>query len=129
MSKYWYRYDDIQYAPPLNEWDEPEGEGEVKVWLTKYKVISLTPKGAWLMVDGRQRWTKRDAIKRFACPTIEEAKESFIARKTKQIAIYHARIKRASKAIRLVQGEPTIEERIAAFDTPIHDSTLQKIVP
>ncbi len=101
-EEYWYRYYDMQYAPSLDEWDNPVGVGQVRVLLAEYSVLSLTPCGAWLLVNGDRRWTKKDVIRHFACPTLEEAKESFVARKRKQISIYQARIVRAERAIKLI---------------------------
>jgi hypothetical protein len=103
---YWYRYDDIQYASPLDEY-ERVGIGEIKVHLQEYRVVKETPKGVWLQQqssfskfgDSDRRFVLKDARKRFACPTKEQAMESFEARKKAQIRIYTARIKRAEKAL------------------------------
>ncbi len=103
--KCWYRFDDHFTAPPLDEWDNPCGPSGHRVMLREYPVIKDTPCGAWLRVDGQDRWTKRDVIKHFACPAIEEAAESFIARKRRQRSIYLERAARAEQAIRIVTRE------------------------
>ncbi len=104
-TKVWFRFEDHFTAPPLDEWDNPYGPGGHIVMLRQYPVIKDTPQGAWLMVDGRDRWTKKDVIKHFACPTIVEAKTSFIARKARQRKIYLERARRAEQSIRLVERE------------------------
>ncbi len=105
----WYRYEDARYAAPVDEFDRPIGSGELKVHLRQYEVIRHTPKGVWLrgarsgpwdFRDGR--FVLKDARKRFACPTIDEAKQSFIARKQRQARIHRARVNQAEEAIRLV---------------------------
>lgn len=101
----WYRYIDIQFAPPMDEFEHLSVGGEVKVHLQEYKVIRETPKGVWLCsVIGDyecsdRRFVLRGTRKQFACPTKEQAMESFVARKKAQIRIYTARIKRAEEAL------------------------------
>ena len=87
----WYRFEDKRYAGPLDEFDNPT-PSVMEVHLRKYPVLKLTPKGAWLATCppflGTKRFVLREATKRFACPTIEEALESFKARKSKQARIH-----------------------------------------
>ncbi len=100
MIDYWYRYVDYKTAPPLDEWDNVCGPSGLHIMLRKYPVIKLTPQGARLDVGiGDPRWAKRDCQKRFACPTIEEARESFLARKERQRSIYQARADHVSRVI------------------------------
>lgn len=117
MDEVWYRYDDVRYAALLDEYERPCGPGVLEVKLREYKVIRHTPKGVWLAFSfgplsafssAERRFVLNDARKRFACPTIEEAKQSFIARKTRQARIHHARAKQAEDSIKLINagGEP-----------------------
>ncbi len=109
MVEYWYRVYETRYAPSLDEFENPIGEGEVKVTIEPFQVIRKTPCGVWIAPpwafadeNGHykcQRWVKRDANKRFACPTIVEAVESFKARKVRQIKILNAQIRSAERAI------------------------------
>lgn len=97
MPEHWYRYEDRLYS-------RGEGEpSELRVTLRMYEVIKTTPKGVWLMSFGPNRFVLKDARKRFACPTIEEAKASFIARKKRQISIYTARVHQAEHAVRKIE--------------------------
>lgn len=105
MPDLFYRYDDVQYAAPADEWGESRGTGQLVVHLHEYEVTKRTPKGVWLALHGygfrsaSKRFMLTSARKRFACPTEAEARESFLARKRKQIRIYTARIERAKRAI------------------------------
>ena len=101
-----YRYEDVAYAAPFDETGTLPGT--VKVELRTYKVVKRTPKGAWVVpiyaghwhADDDRRFVLAKSRKRFACPTIEEARASFVARKRAQIRIYKARIERAESALR-----------------------------
>ena len=106
---YWYRFIDYATAAGCDEDGDPiPGATGVEILLKKYKVLSETPKGVWVQDDRffiedrnsvPRRWVRRDARKRFACPTIEEAMESFIARKQRQAGIYEARVRFAKYTI------------------------------
>ncbi|MGJ4945154.1 hypothetical protein ACQR1W_31655 [Bradyrhizobium sp. HKCCYLS1011] len=66
--------------------------------MTWYAITRRTPKGAW--ISGR--FVLLTAHKRWACPTQEEAIESFIARKQKHIRILMSNLKRAEEELALV---------------------------
>ncbi len=48
-NEIWYRYDDVHYAPPIDEFERPIGEGKIKLELREYKVLSYTKKGVWVV--------------------------------------------------------------------------------
>jgi hypothetical protein len=107
MNETFYRYDDVQYAAPADEMGDSTGFGSLEVHLSEYTVARRTPKGVWLDGGfGAERFMLTAARKRFACPTEAEARESFIARKRKQIRIYMARIERAKRAIEEIGRKP-----------------------
>lgn len=102
-SEIFYRYEDVQYAPRLDEYDNPiRGSGLLRVHLREYHVLKHTPCGVRL-TDGRFVNTQRR--KQFAHATKEAAREAFIARKTRQASIHQARVSRAERAIRIIQGK------------------------
>jgi hypothetical protein len=101
----WYRYEDVRYASSLDEFDNPIGEGRLEVKLREFAVFKHTPKGVWIGWSGPEKFVLRESRKRYACPTIEEAKESFIARKKRQAGIYRARLRDAEKALAIIQGK------------------------
>lgn len=83
-----YRYDDVHFS--LND---------VQVILRQYPITKTTPKGVWVDNYGTPRFVLSGAYKRFACSTQEEALESFIARKTRQVRILAAQQEIVSKAL------------------------------
>lgn len=86
-QEYWYRYEESRY------------ESGHKVWLRGYPVLRATPKGVWLAIGfGERKFVLLDARKRWACPTEGEARESFIARKRRQIRILAGQLDRARQA-------------------------------
>lgn len=115
MTDRWYRFEDVQYASLVDEFDNPVGTGRLDVVMRQYKVIKLTPKGVWLcevigdFMSPDQRFVRRTARKRFACPTIEEATESFIARKQRQAKILTSQARRALRAIDIIKKAPIVK--------------------
>ena len=92
----WYRIVDGRYAPPLDEYEQPIGTGRPYLRTEEYRVIRVTPCGV-VLDNGRvvlEHWTKK-----FACPTIELARVSFLARKRRQLTIHRARVEQAEWAI------------------------------
>lgn len=78
MEKY-YRYTDIQSTYPI-------------IRLEEFEVIKHTPCGVWIKLwANKKKFILNNTHKKWACPTIELAKESFIKRKEKQYKIYKAR--------------------------------------
>jgi hypothetical protein len=105
-NEYWFRLEDQRYAASLDEFDEPIGRGRLVVHVRKFKVVRHTPKGVWLIggsYGGDPRFVLRGARRRFACQTLDEAKESFEARKSKQARIYRARADTSDEAVQLVR--------------------------
>ncbi len=118
MTEYWYRYEDHHTASPLDEYDQPVGRGDVIIRRFQHEVVRHTAKGVWIQqvvgtwrsVD--ERFVLRDAFKRFACPTTNEARTSFLARKCKQLRIYTARAQDVrdtiEKAVQVFKREDTL---------------------
>ena len=78
MEKY-YRYSDIQSSYPV-------------IRLEEFEVIKHTPRGVWIRLwADKKKFILSDTHKKWACPTLEMAKESFIKRKEKQYKIYKAK--------------------------------------
>lgn len=89
----WYRVVDFRYAPTLDEWDRPQGDGRSTVEMREYAVLRHTEQGVWLETgETGRKFVLRGARKRFACPTKEEAWESFRARKKKQLRLLMSQI-------------------------------------
>ncbi|RWH49569.1 MAG: hypothetical protein EOQ80_06590 [Mesorhizobium sp.] len=69
----WYRYEDSSAY-------------HSSIHLRRFRILRETPKGVWLDDYGQERFVLKDAKKRWAYPTIELARESFLIRKQKQVA-------------------------------------------
>ena len=94
--KVWYRLYETQFT-----------DNTVRVFVDEIRVIKETPCGVWLYIYtgyNKKKFVLRNANKRYACPTLEEAKTSFIARKQRQIQINKSSIDRAEKAIKAVEN-------------------------
>ena len=108
----WYRYVD---------WVSVSLDGHthtVHITCHEYRVVKHTPKGVWLYTGDLnahmgKRWCRRDAYKQFACPTKEEALDSFIARKERQIRILKRQTRDAEDALQLARsrGSMTVISR------------------
>lgn len=73
------------------------------IYLLKFPVLKVTPCGVWIDEYGRRKFILLTATKRFALPTIAQAKASFIARKHKQIAIHEAAALRGKRALKEIE--------------------------
>ncbi len=101
-SEIWYRYEDQTYA------------GILRVELRAFVVLKHTKHGVWLaltfgdyfttgdFINSEKRFVLNRSVKRFACPTVELAKISFITRKERQTSIYERRAKSAREAIHII---------------------------
>jgi len=100
MTTHWYRYEDVQFAAMCDEFGHSEGPGTMQLMCHEYRVLKETPCGVWLDLF-QKRFVKRNAKKRFACPTKEEALKSFKRRKEVQIRILQAQLDRAFRALQM----------------------------
>lgn len=100
---YWYRITETTYSAGVDDWGDPLPGGPTYPNLEAYRVLKETPKGVWLDAPSSdwkdRRFVNRSSRKRFACPTIEEAIESYKARKRRQIGIMKSRIKMVEEAL------------------------------
>lgn len=108
----WYRFEDRRYSIADEYGDH--SHTRMAIELRKYWVHHHTPKGVWLTMfrpNGRPlkefyaHFVLKGATKKFACPTIELAKESFIARKRKQARIHRARADAADQAVQMIEAQ------------------------
>ena len=101
-----YRYEDQTYSTVSIGvgGNESYGTTEPVIELRTYKVLKETPHGYWIdwtFLLHDRKWVSKTSRKRFAHPTIEEAKESFLTRKKYQLRIYAAKVRRIEKVITL----------------------------
>ena len=88
----WYRVDATLW----------EG-GRLTIRVHEYPVVAVTPRGVHLSVWGQRKWVSASARKRFAYPTLELAKASFIARKKRQILLLSTQLVAAKRLLRMAE--------------------------
>lgn len=98
-GEHWYRVEETAYSAGVNEWGDPLPGGPTRTNLRAYLVIKRTPTGAWIEADHGKRFVSLNWRKRFALPTVEEAIESYKARKRRQLTILKAQIERVNEAL------------------------------
>jgi hypothetical protein len=103
-----YRIDGKCYAACLDEYENPMGIGSRELRVSKFDVVRATPTGVWIQPyswdDSYKKFVRLTASKKYACETIELAKESFIARKNRQIRILSARLRDARTFLELAKN-------------------------
>lgn len=82
--------------------------GVVMLLKSEFPVIKETPTGVILDVYGVRRFVRRDARKRFACPTVDEALQSYHARKRRQVRILRHQLASAEAALKLCEHGDTM---------------------
>lgn len=95
----WFRVEDVLRENTWNEYGPPS----VHVVTREYPVAKVTPCGVRLACG---RFVLRVARKRYACPTREEAMQSFLARKKRQASILRSRLGFVEEAIRQAEEAP-----------------------
>lgn len=96
----YYRFTNMSHSS-VDEWgDVIPGSSYPEVYLQRHYVKHRTPCGVRLTCG---RFINEKATKRYAWPTIEEAKISFLKRKEREIAIYQSRVRTAEKAMKRLE--------------------------
>lgn len=104
-GEFFYRYYEMRFSSFDSDGDVIPGSGRLEVHLMKIPVIKTTPCGAWIgWTEGEKKFVNLNWNKRYALPTIEEARASFIARKKREAQIMAARMRTAEQAIAVAQA-------------------------
>jgi hypothetical protein len=127
MSRVYLR-SDYTTVTKEDDWKKGEQDGErylyritslirgvdfptVQINYHKFKILRETPKcyviREW--AGGKEKYVLKNAKKRFAYPTREEAKEGFIARKSRQIRLLNGQLDHAETAMKKVKGESLVK--------------------
>lgn len=107
MSAVLYRAEGVTYAPPVDEFDNPYGEGRAVVRIDKYAIIDYTPSGAWIAYGcERGKFVNLRATKQWACASEAEARDALRHRKRRQITILSGQIRTAERVLAILDGEP-----------------------
>lgn len=83
-------------------------ESRLMLLKSEFPIIKWTNCGAWIDVYGRRRFVNLQSKKKYACFTVEEALESFHARKKRQIRILKAQLAQAEAALKLSPDNESI---------------------
>lgn len=79
--------------------DYISGESRIELVFEEYRVVKVTPKGVQLSAGlYEDRLVLFGSYKKFACPTKEQARRSFVARKDRQIKILKAQLRSSTTA-------------------------------
>lgn len=109
----WYRLEDHLYSAGVDEFDNPLGPPQLQVNINKFTVAKVTPKGVWLDRGWMgKRFVLSGTRRKYACPTLELALESFLARKQRQARIYQARADSAREAMEIAKYEVKAETQL-----------------
>ena len=73
--------------------------GGPQVYLREFDVVKTTEKGVWIESYGWRRFVLTGAHRRYACATIDDAIESFKARKARQRKILTAQLTHVERAL------------------------------
>lgn len=104
VGEWAYRIESKFYAPSLDEFDNPTGSSQQVLEVKKFKITKVTAAGIWIAYWTGPKFVLLTAHKKFACLSLEEAKESFRARKKRQISILSNQLHRAEYALKMVEA-------------------------
>lgn len=92
----------VSYAPPLDQFDNPIGEGRQQIVTEHLPILSYTASGAWIDVYGQRKFVNLRARKQYACGTEADALASLRARKERQIVILSAQLRNATRVLKML---------------------------
>lgn len=75
-------------------------------WVYKYEVIKHTPCGVWISLNryaDRKRFVNLSSVKKYAYPTLKEAREGYLQRKIAQVRILKQRLRAAEMALEMAK--------------------------
>lgn len=107
-----YRYDTYRQCTSTDESMERCLASKAVVYCSEFEVIKETPKGYWINTGFNQllspnKWVSKTSRKRFAHLSKDNAWESFIARKKRQVQILQAQLANAQECLTLKQPNET----------------------
>lgn len=123
--EYWWRAEDITYAPSPDEYGDRHGPGTRDIYFNSFRVLKHTPKGVWVLRDAffcvgddfedapKSFVLKAQGGKRLCHPTKEDALVSYIARKERQARILEARLSSARAFKALAEAQLTKKSPLA----------------
>lgn len=133
-----YRYEDHRYNE--SSWDDYLDKfiPHIRLRMDSYLILKTTPCGVWIsLFGGSKRFVLLTARKKWACKTKEEALESFIRRKKRQIGILECQLAEAQEALRLAEALVKQKEKengqstalLPRSTTSVHDEQADQSQP
>lgn len=105
----WYRMEGVQHAPLIDDFGNAVGPSRIDVVIHQYEVSHHTPCGVRLE-SGKVVLHRHK--KKFACATVEEAKQCFLAKKNRQIKILSTKVNAAKQMIEIANRKWNTEIEI-----------------
>lgn len=81
---------------------------DISLHVQSFTTFKKTEKGYWINVYGKMKWVSSSGKKRYAYPTVAEAKINFIKRRTKYVEILKRKLQE-QQAILLEIGRDSCE--------------------
>lgn len=97
----------------LYRMDATQFTDSTRLNMVSYDVIKETPKGYWIDIWPK-KWVSKNGKKRFAYPTQEEAKISFIKRRERQVTILSNQLKNAKLELEMAKTGTSFESKIGS---------------
>lgn len=100
----WYRYYEVHYSggyfDEWGDWHSAGSAGRSVIEIMEIPVIKRTHCGAWVgYSEHDKKFINLNWNKRYALPTIDEARDSYRARKRREIALMEGRATLARRAL------------------------------
>lgn len=111
-----YRFEDRLCS--VADEDGEHAYSRTEITLYKFEILRHTKCGMWIRdYGGAKRFINQTCTKQYAHEKVEDALQSFIARKEKQASIYRARADTAMHAIRVARSKYPAHYK-AIYPTP-----------
>lgn len=90
IVEFLYRFHEVRWS-----------ENRLMLVQDTFRIVKRTEHGAWIDNYGNKRFVNLESKKRYACPTVQEALDSYHARKRRQVGILRHQLKQAEAALTL----------------------------
>lgn len=98
------------------------GHSDEELFLERFKVVGVTPKGRWICVWGKKKFVNITAHKQYACLSEKDALHSFISRKKRQLRILRGQMDRAEAGLQVaefIMKNEVKKEKLSLFFNPV----------
>lgn len=83
-----------------------EGNPCCREWVYKYEIIKKTKCGVWIRLNpfsDQKRFVNLSSVKKYAYPTLKEARQGYLHRKQAQVKILRSRLQAAEQALEMAK--------------------------